>query len=101
MDLESLRHLVESGESETLEFKRSLAEREAAAKTICAMLNGPHVGMVVFGFKNDGSIQSVETDLLPMLLSMTLIEARSSSPSRKRSGTAGLLIPGRGIAPHC
>lgn len=60
MDLQELQRLVESGESETLEFKRSLTEREAAAKTICAMLNSPQGGLVVFGVKNDGSIQGVE-----------------------------------------
>lgn len=60
MDLESLRRIVASGESETLEFKRSLAEREAAARTICAMLNGPRGGIVVFGVENDGSIRGVE-----------------------------------------
>lgn len=60
MDTESLRHLIDSGESETLEFKRSLAEREAGARTICAMLNSPQGGIVVFGVNNDGSIRGVE-----------------------------------------
>ena len=44
MNLEGLRELARAGESETVEFKRSIAERETAARTVCAMLNGPHGG---------------------------------------------------------
>lgn len=60
MELEELQQLVGAGESETLEFKRSMAEREAATRTICAMLNGRRGGSVVFGVENDGSIRGVE-----------------------------------------
>lgn len=60
MEREELQRLVGAGESETLELKRSMAEREAATRTICAMLNGRPGGSVVFRVENDGSIRGVE-----------------------------------------
>ncbi len=35
-----LAALVAQGESDTLEFKKTTAEREAALRTVCALLNG-------------------------------------------------------------
>lgn len=56
MNLEDLQQIASGGESETFEFKRSTAEANTAARTLCAMLNGERGGMVLFGVGNDGSI---------------------------------------------
>ncbi|MBW2020997.1 MAG: putative DNA binding domain-containing protein [Deltaproteobacteria bacterium] len=55
MNLQELKKLVASGESDRLEFKRSTGQRSNAAKTICAMLNGLG-GFVLFGVTNGGEI---------------------------------------------
>lgn len=60
MNLEVLREIARAGESETIEFKRSIAEKETAARTVCAMLNGPHGGFVIFGISNDGTIGGID-----------------------------------------
>ena len=60
MNEASLRLLIAQGESETLEFKRSIAEKESAAKTICAMLNGPRGGTILFGVSDDGRIRGLD-----------------------------------------
>lgn len=60
MNLEVLREIARAGESETVEFKRSIAEKETAARTVCAMLNGPHGGFVIFGISNDGTIGGID-----------------------------------------
>jgi ATP-dependent DNA helicase RecG len=44
-----------SGESETLEFKRSTGERRGAVQTLCAMLNH-RGGCVLFGVEPDGRV---------------------------------------------
>lgn len=61
MKLEDLQQIASKGESETFEFKRSTAEANTAAGTLCAMLNGQRGGMVLFGIENDGSIVGQET----------------------------------------
>jgi hypothetical protein len=38
--LTAFQSLIAQGESETLEFKRSTAERRRAGETLCAFLNG-------------------------------------------------------------
>lgn len=65
MNLDDLRALVGKGESERVEFKRSTGQRTAAAKTVCAMLNGLG-GFVVFGVNEKGVIvgQQVSTKTL-------------------------------------
>lgn len=60
MNLDILRELAQAGESETVEFKRSIAEKETAARTVCAMLNGPQGGFVAFGVTNDGTIRGID-----------------------------------------
>jgi ATP-dependent DNA helicase RecG len=60
VDLEGIRRLISEGESETLEFKRSIAERETAAKTICGMLNSARGGTVLFGVNDDGQIVGID-----------------------------------------
>ena len=52
---EHIKALVASGESETLELKRSTGERREAAKSVCAMLNN-RGGRVIFGVEPDGAI---------------------------------------------
>ena len=68
MNLDDLRALVGKGESEQVEFKRSTGQRTAAAKTVCAMLNGLG-GFVVFGVNDKGEIagQQVSTKTLEEL----------------------------------
>ncbi len=60
MNLDDLQEIASKGESETFEFKRSTAEANTAARTLCAMLNGERGGMVLFGLENDGSIVGQE-----------------------------------------
>ena len=48
MTLQQIEAVVKSGESETLEFKRTTGERREAARTLCAMLNH-RGGRVLYG----------------------------------------------------
>ena len=47
--------LVESGESETLEFKATTGTRREAVATVCAMVN-QRGGHVLFGVSLDGTL---------------------------------------------
>ncbi len=51
-----LAELVALGESDTLEFKKTTAEKEAAMKTLCGLLNG-NGGRVLIGVTEAGKIQ--------------------------------------------
>ncbi len=53
MMLAQIRSLVDSGESETLEFKTTTRTRRQAVATVCAMLN-QRGGQVLFGVTPDG-----------------------------------------------
>ena len=53
--LAALQSLIAQGESETIEFKRSTAERRRAGETLCAFLNGEG-GHVLMGVAPDGKI---------------------------------------------
>ena len=55
MQVEDVEKLIQYGECETVEFKRSADQRTTAAKTFCGMLNGTG-GMVLFGVT--GKVQS-------------------------------------------
>ena len=55
MNLKELRKLVEKGESDQVEFKKSTGQRTAAGKTVCAFLNG-RGGHVFFGVTDTGDI---------------------------------------------
>jgi len=55
MKLDELFLLAKQGESENLEFKKTTGQRTAAAKTVCAFLNG-HGGYVLFGVSDAGKI---------------------------------------------
>ncbi|MBY0232623.1 MAG: putative DNA binding domain-containing protein [Gemmataceae bacterium] len=55
MEYAQLLALVEQGESETLEFKKTTGERKDAAQSLCAMLNH-RGGHVLFGVEPNGRI---------------------------------------------
>ena len=55
MTRDEIANLVSRGESETLEFKKTIGERVEAAKTACGMLNR-RGGVVLFGVTKEGAI---------------------------------------------
>jgi len=55
MNLKQLYDIAQKGESDRVEFKSSTGQRTAAAKTVCAMLNGLG-GFVIFGVTDRGEI---------------------------------------------
>lgn len=63
MTIEDVRDIAASGESEEVEFKKSTGELEAAARTVCAMLNG-YGGVVLLGVGDAGNVvgQRVSAD---------------------------------------
>jgi ATP-dependent DNA helicase RecG len=65
MDLENLKELVQKGESETLEFKKTTALLQKAGETLCGFLNGKG-GMVLLGVSTEGNIigQNVSDDTI-------------------------------------
>ncbi|HEX7379390.1 MAG TPA: RNA-binding domain-containing protein [Pirellulales bacterium] len=56
MTEKQLADAIAQGESDTLEFKKSTAEREAAMKALCGMLNGAG-GRVLIGVTEQGKIR--------------------------------------------
>jgi ATP-dependent DNA helicase RecG len=54
--VDQLEELVARGESDTLEFKKSTGERDAAMRTLCGMLNGSG-GRVLIGVTEAGKIR--------------------------------------------
>jgi ATP-dependent DNA helicase RecG len=55
MTRQQIEDLARSGESETLEFKRTTGERREATRALCAMLNH-RGGRVLFGVQPDGRV---------------------------------------------
>ena len=55
MTPDDIAELAAGGESETLEFKKTTAEQQEAAKTVCAMLNN-RGGRVIIGVSPDGKV---------------------------------------------
>ena len=55
MDFDEAKRLIQSGESEVLEFKKSTAELRSAGETLCAFLNGTG-GTVIIGVTPRGRI---------------------------------------------
>jgi ATP-dependent DNA helicase RecG len=55
ISMSQLEDWVRTGESETLEFKRTTGERRAATQTLCGMLNH-RGGRILFGVEPDGRI---------------------------------------------
>jgi len=59
MTIDELSNLIKLGESETLEFKKSLTQQDEGIKTATALANG-NGGWILFGVKPDGSIVGVD-----------------------------------------
>jgi ATP-dependent DNA helicase RecG len=59
MNTDDLKKLIALGESETLEFKKSLTQQDDALKTATGFANG-NGGWILFGVKPDGSIIGVD-----------------------------------------
>ena len=55
MTIDQIAALVDSGESETLEFKATTGTRREAAMTVCAFLN-QRGGQVLFGVTPAGAV---------------------------------------------
>ena len=55
MNTKELRELIAQGESETVEFKKSISEIDSAFKTVCAFLN-TRGGIVLIGVNNEGKV---------------------------------------------
>lgn len=55
MNIEQLQKLVQEGESQQLEFKKSTSQLKAAFETVCAFLNGKG-GIILFGVNNNGEL---------------------------------------------
>jgi len=60
MKLVALQALIAAGESQTLELKKSTAEKDRACRSLCALANGQG-GQVVFGAFN---VQGASTVLV-------------------------------------
>jgi ATP-dependent DNA helicase RecG len=56
LNIQELKQLASSGESERLEFKRTTGQRSEATKSICGMLNGTG-GVVLFGVTDKREIR--------------------------------------------
>ena len=53
--------ILKLGETQTVEFKRSLSAQKAAFKALCGMINSDSAtGTVVFGVSPDGSVSGIE-----------------------------------------
>lgn len=81
---EMLADLVRAGESETVEFKRSTAELDAAVQTVGALLNGGRGGHVLFGVSNAKRIvgQEVSDDTLKRIANALRSRIDPSGPVR-------------------
>jgi predicted HTH transcriptional regulator len=57
---QNIARMIASGESQTVEFKKSLSEQKEGLQALCGMLNSDlGEGMVLFGVAPDGSICGV------------------------------------------
>jgi predicted HTH transcriptional regulator len=54
-----IKKIIAEGESEGLEFKRSLSELKEILETVCTFANS-HGGIVLVGIDDDGSILGVK-----------------------------------------
>jgi predicted HTH transcriptional regulator len=55
VDLRDLKKIVQKGESETVEFKKSTGQLRRTGETLCAMLNG-RGGRVLIGITSEGNM---------------------------------------------
>ena len=86
-----LAELVALGESDTLEFKKTTAEREAAMKTLCGMLNG-NGGRVLIGVTEAGKIRGQmisDATLRELAQAYTQFEAPAAIRQMRVSLTSG------------
>ncbi len=61
MTPEELAKLIAAGESQTTEFKASLATRDDALQSLCGMVNADAAtGTILFGVAPDGTIRGVD-----------------------------------------
>src|SRR6266705_5579132 len=61
MTSDDLTKLIAAGESQATEFKLSLATRDDALQSLCAMVNtDAGTGAIVFGVASDGTVRGVE-----------------------------------------
>jgi ATP-dependent DNA helicase RecG len=114
--LKDLETLVDKGESESLEFKRSTGQRTEAAKTVCAMLNGLG-GIVVFGVEDNGEIvgqevsahtlediarelRRIEPPVFPEMKTVTLDNGRKVITVLADGGRGPYLFDGRAYLRH-
>lgn len=93
-DILELEQIVARGESAQVEFKLSTGQRGAAAKTVCAMLNGSG-GFVLFGVRDDRIItgQEVTSDTLEAVVR----ELRRIEPFPPVQPEVIELSPGRAV----
>lgn len=63
--IESLSDLIQNGESENVEFKKSTSLLREAIETICSFANG-HGGYLIFGIDDDGTVlgQQISDDTI-------------------------------------
>jgi ATP-dependent DNA helicase RecG len=78
MDLAELKQLVDQGESDRLEFKKTTGELKAGMQALCAMLNGSG-GMVVFGVTAAGKV--VGQDITDATLQEVAREIKKLEPA--------------------
>ena len=81
MTLKQLQALVKKGESETLEFKTTTSNIDAAMSTVCAFLNNDRDGVVLIGVKDSGVITGL--DLTDKVLQNLAAEIRKIEPVAK------------------
>ncbi len=77
MDLKELKKLIENGESENIEFKKTTAQQRQGTKTICAMLNHKG-GFIFYGIDDKGTIKGQE--VTKRTLEKLIAEHRLISP---------------------
>jgi len=58
----NLEDYVQSGESQTLEFKASLSLQKKGMESLCAMVNSDSAqGLVIFGIRQDAAVCGIES----------------------------------------
>ncbi len=84
MTYDELCLIVQAGEGERLEFKRSTAELDGALQSVCAFLNGGQGGHVLIGVADDKRIegQTVADDTLKRIANSTRDRIEPVAPVR-------------------
>ncbi|MBX9584010.1 MAG: putative DNA binding domain-containing protein [Gemmataceae bacterium] len=84
MTVPDLEAEVAKGESDTLEFKKTTAEREAAMRTLCGMLNGSG-GRVLIGVTEAGKIRGQDvSDATLKDMAQVLAQFDPAAPFRQQ-----------------